>query len=406
MSGPLKGIRIIECGGYLSAPSAGYILGDMGAEVIKVEDRVKGDPVRGMSTTFGGSMILPDGTNIQFETANRNKKSITLDLKTEKGKDILFRLIKVSDVFLTNFSQPAIKKLGIDYEIMKKHNPKLVYAMATGYGLKGPDTNKRAFDTIAQARSGIMTALGDPDSPPMQIGGVLFDQTTGTLLALGILAALVEREREGTGQLVETSLLGAGIHLQAYNVNMALLRGKPMPRNSRFTLKNPMAIHYECSDGNWIILSEPQSDRFWHDFCMALGIEHLEKDPKFATATDRRNNYVEIREILDKVFATKTQAEWVKILEEKGAGLAFSPVRSLTELSSDPQVMENEYIIDAEHPSLGPVNLIGYPIKFSETPAKMSSCAPMFGQHTEEVLMELLGYDWDVIGQLKEEEII
>ena len=233
MSGPLKGIRVIECGGYLSAPSAGYILGDMGAEVIKVEDRVKGDPVRGMSTTFGGSMILPDGTNIQFETANRNKKSITLDLKKEKGKELLFSLIEKADIFLTNFSQPAIKKLGIGYEIMKKRNPKLIYAMATGYGLKGPETNKRAFDTIAQARSGIMTALGDPDSPPMQIGGVLFDQMTGTTLALGILAALVEREREGVGQLVETSLLGAGIHLQAYNVNMALLRGKPMPRNSR-----------------------------------------------------------------------------------------------------------------------------------------------------------------------------
>ena len=406
MTGPLKGIRVIECGGYLSAPSAGYILGDMGAEVIKVEDRVKGDPVRGMSTTFGGSMILPDGTNIQFETANRNKESITLDLKKDEGKEVLFRLIEVSDVFLTNFSRPAIEKLGIDYETMKKRNPKLIYAMATGYGLKGPDTYKRAFDTIAQARSGIMTALGDPDSPPMQIGGVLFDQTTGTLLALGILAALVEREREGIGQLVETSLLGAGIHLQAYNVNMALLRGKPMPRNSRYTLKNPMAIHYQCSDGNWIILSEPQSDRFWHDFCIALGIEHLENDPKFATATDRRNNHNEIREILDKVFATKTRDEWIQILEEKGNGIAFSPVRSLTELSSDPQVTENEYIIDAEHPSLGPVKLIGYPIKFSETPARMSKCAPMFGQHTEEVLMKTLGYDWDGIAQLKEKEVI
>jgi crotonobetainyl-CoA:carnitine CoA-transferase CaiB-like acyl-CoA transferase len=406
MSGPLKGIRVIECGGYLSAPSAGYILGDMGAEVIKVEDRVKGDPVRGMSTTFGGSMILPDGTNIHFETANRNKKSMTLDLKKEKGKELLFRLIEVSDIFLTNFSQPAINKLGIGYEIMKKRNPKIIYAMATGYGLKGPDTNKRAFDTIAQARSGIMTALGDPDSPPMQIGGVLFDQMTGTMLTLGILAALVEREREGIGQLVETSLLGAGIHLQAYNINMALLRGHPMPRNSRYTLKNPMAIHYQCSDGKWIILSEAQSDRFWHDFCVALGIEYLEKDPKFATAADRRNNHSEIREILDKVFATKTQEEWIRILEEKGGGLAFSPVRSLTELSSDPQVMENEYIISADHPTLGPVKLIGYPIKFSETPARMSSCAPMFGQHTEEVLMETLGYDWEGIGQLKEEEAI
>jgi crotonobetainyl-CoA:carnitine CoA-transferase CaiB-like acyl-CoA transferase len=166
-----------------------------------------------------------------------------------------------------------------------------------------------------------------------------------------------------------------------------------------------LAIHYQCSDGNWIILSEAQSDRFWHDFCLALGIEHLEKDPKFATAADRRNNHNEIREILDKVFATKTRDEWIQILEEKGSGIAFSPVRSLTELA-DPQVIENEYIIDAEHPSLGQVKLIGYPIKFSETPAHMSKCAPMFGQHTEEVLMETLGYDWGDIEQLKEKEVI
>ncbi len=406
MNGPLEGIRVVECAGYLAAPSAGYIMGDMGAEVIKIEDRVTGDPVRGMSSTFGRGMIMPDGTNILFETANRNKKSMTLDLKKEKGKELLYRLVAASDVFCTNYSLPAIKNLNFEYETLKKHNPKLIYGLATGYGTLGPDSEKRAFDTIAQARSGIMCAVGEPDSPPLQIAGVLFDQVTGTLLVTGILAALAARDRQGIGQKVEVSLLGTGIHMQAYNVNVALLRGRPMPKPSRYTLKNPLAIHYQCADGKWLVLSEAQSDRFWHNFCVALGIEDLENDAKFATAKDRRENFLEVTGTLEKVFKTKTRDEWIDILLTKGGGLAFSPILDLTELASDPQVMANEYITEVEHPSLGKVKMMGMPIKFSETPAQIQGFAPNFGQHTEEVLMNVLNYTWEDIEQLRNEEII
>jgi len=406
MAGPLEGIRVLECGGYLSAPSAGYMLGDLGAEVIKIEDRVKGDPVRGMSSTFGRGMIMPDGTNILFETANRNKKSITLDLKKKKGKELLYRLVAASDVFCTNFSGSAIDSLGIAYKTLKKYNPKLVYGVATGYGSLGPDSEKRAFDTIAQARSGIMGTVGEADGPPLQIAGAIFDQMTGTLLVNGILAALAARDRQGTGQEVEVSLLGSGIHMQAYNINVALLRGRPMPKPSKQTLKNPLANHYECADGKWLLLSEPQSDRFWHDFCLALGIEELEKDAKFATAKDRRDNFLELTATLEKVFKTKTREEWINILQTRGSGIAFSPVLELTELASDPQVLANEYITEVDHPTLGKVKMTGIPIKFSETPAQIKNCAPNFGQHTEEVLMNVLGYSWEEIQTLKDEEII
>jgi crotonobetainyl-CoA:carnitine CoA-transferase CaiB-like acyl-CoA transferase len=406
MSGPLEGIRVVECAGYLAAPSAGYILGDLGAEVIKIEDRVKGDPVRGMSSTFGRGMIMPDGTNILFETANRNKKSITLDLKKEKGKELLYHLVAAADVFCTNYSLSAIDNLRMDYETLKKHNPKLVYGLATGYGVLGPDSEKRAFDTIAQARSGIMCTLGEPDSPPLQIAGVIFDQVTGTMLVTGILAALAARDRQGIGQKVDVSLLGSGIHMQAYNVNVTLLRGRPMPKPSRKTLKNPMANHYECADGKWLVLSEAQSDRFWHNFCVALGIENLERDAKFATAKDRRDNFLEVTSTLEKVFKTKTRDEWVDILLARGGGLAFSPILDLTELASDPQVIANEYIIDVDNPTLGKVKMMGMPIKFSETPAQIREFAPNFGQHTEEVLMNVLGYDWAEIEKLKDEEVI
>lgn len=406
MTGPLEGIRVLECGGYLSAPSAGYMLGDLGAEVIKIEDRVKGDPVRGMSSTFGRGMIMPDGTNILFETANRNKKSITLDLRKEKGKELLYRLVAVSDVFCTNYSLSAIDDLDIGYQTLKKYNPKLVYGMATGYGALGPEREKRAFDTIAQARSGIMGTVGEADGPPLQIAGAIFDQVTGTLLVNGILAALAARDRQGIGQEVEVSLLGSGIHMQAYNINVALLRGRPMPRPSRQTLKNPLANHYECADGKWLLLAEPQSDRFWHGFCLALGIENLEKDAKFATAKNRRENFLQLATTLEKVFKTKTRDEWISILQTKGGGIAFSPVLELTELASDPQVLANEYITDVDHPTLGKIKIIGIPIKFSETPAQIQNCAPNFGQHTEEVLMNILGYTWDEIGKLKDEEVI
>ncbi|MFC1820172.1 CaiB/BaiF CoA transferase family protein [Thermodesulfobacteriota bacterium] len=407
MAGPLEGIRIMECAGYLSAPSACYILGDMGAEIIKIEDRIKGDPARGMSALFGRSMTLPNGENILFETANRNKKSMTLDLKKKKGKGLLYKLLKESDVFCTNFSLSTINKLSLDYDTLKKYNPKLIYAMATGYGSLGPDSEKRAFDSIAQARSGVMyTVGGEPESPPAQIGGPVFDQTTGSLLVGGILAALIARDRQGIGQQIEVSLLGAGIHLQAYNINTALMRGKAISRPSRKNMKNPMANHYQCADGEWILLSEAQSDRFWHDFCIALGIEQFEKDERFKDMVARKKNYSEITEVIEKAFLKKTRKEWLNILEEKGKGMAFAPVLKHTELSEDSQVMENGYINEVNHPSMGKAKLVGSPLRFSETPVITDSFAPSFGEHTEDILINICGYNWDQIGKLRDEEII
>ena len=406
MPGPLEGVRIIECGGYLSAPSACYMLGDLGAEVIKIEDRIKGDPSRGMSALFGRAMSLPGDLNILFETANRNKKSITLDLKKDRGKELLYELVKLSDVFCTNYSLSAIEKLGIDYQTLSKHNPRLIYGLATGYGTSGPDSRKRAFDTIAQARSGIMYAVGEPDSPPSQIAGPIFDQMTGTLLAYGILAAIVARDKKGVGQKVEVSLLGSGLHLQAYNVNTVLLRGRPIPRPSRLNQRNALANHYECADGKWILFAEAQSDRFWHDFCLAIGTEELEKDQRFSTAALRNDNRLELTRLLDGVFKTRTRDEWIRSLDEKGGGIAYSIVNEPNDLQWDQQILENDYIMEFEHPVLGKTKVIGCPISFSQTAADPGSSAPNFGQNTEEVLLELCDYSWEDIEKLKDEEVI
>lgn len=407
MKGPLHGIRVVECAGYLSAPTAGYMLADLGAEVIKVEDREKGDPTRGTAALFGTSMSMPTGENILFESANRKKKSITLDLKKEKGRELLYQLVAKADIFCTNYTLSAIKKLKIDFDTMKQHNPKLIYGLATGYGLHGPESSKRAFDSVAQARSSIMYALGgEPDSPPEQIGGPVFDQMTGTLLAYAILAAMVKKERDGIGQQVEVSLLGSGIHLQAYNINTALLRGRQIPRPSRRTMKNPMSNHFQCADGEWLLLSEPQADRFWPNFCDALGITHLEKDERFATTPKRRENAREITTIVEDVFKTKTRQEWVTILDEKGGGIAYSPVLRPTDLADDRQALENEYIARIDHPSLGPIKMVGNPVNFSATPVKVDGYAPQFGQHTEEILLDVCGYDWEQIQQLRDELVI
>ncbi len=407
MSGPLEGLRVVECAGYLSAPTACYMLADLGAEVIKIEDREKGDPSRGTSAVMGASMSLPNGENILFETANRAKKGITLDLKKEEGRKILYDLVSKADVFCTNFTQRAIQSLKIDYQTLKKINPRIVYGVATGYGLVGPEKDKRAFDSVAQARSAIMYALGgEPGSPPAQIGGPVFDQMTGCMLVYGILAALVKRDKDGIGQQVEVSLLGSGIHLQAYNINVALLRGKQIPRPSRRNLKNVMANHFECADGLWLLLSEPQGDRFWPKFCDALSIQDLEKDPRFVDAAKRRDNYKELLPIIEDTFKKKTREEWVKLLDEKGGGIAYSPVMTPMDLANDRQALENGYIAEIDHPTLGAIKMVGNPVSFSETPVKVGGGAPEFGQHTEEVLLDVLGYDWDKIERLRNEEVI
>jgi crotonobetainyl-CoA:carnitine CoA-transferase CaiB-like acyl-CoA transferase len=382
------------------------MLGDLGAEVIKIEDRVKGDPSRGMSSLFGSAMSLPGDLNIMFETANRTKKSLTLDLKKEKGKELLYKLIESCDVFCTNYSLSAIEKLSIDYETLAKHNPKLIYGIATGYGLLGPESRKRAFDTVAQARSGIMYAVGEPDSPPSQVAGPIFDQMTGTLLAYGILAALIARDRKGVGQKVDVSLLGSGIHLQAYNVNTVLLRDRPIPRPSRRNQRNALANHYECADGKWLLFAEAQSDKYWNDFCTSISMEELKNDKRFKNAAFRNDNRRELIEIIEKVFKSKRRDEWIKILEEKGGGIAFSSVLDPSELKDDPQVMSNEYIKKMNHRILGETEFIGCPLRFSETTVELDPSAPGFGENTEEILMNVCDFTWEDIEKLKDDKVI
>lgn len=407
MPGPLNGIRILNWSQFTPS-SAGYMLGDLGADVIKIEHPRQGDAYRGMAAIYGDAMSMAGGRHAGFESANRNQRSITLDLKQEKGREILYRLVAASDVFYSNYTSSVAKRLCVDYETLKQENPKLIYATSSTYGPEGPWAERRGFDQTAQARSGLMFAMGDRDFPePVQTVSGVADTMGATVLAMGILAALVARERLGVAQKVDASLLGSMLHLQTMGIGVTAYRGKSWVRHSRKTARNPLTNHYCCADGKWILFSEIQADRFWQEFCKALGIEHLRDDPRFATAMGgRRENAEELVRILDETLATRPRDEWVSIFEEQQVPFAYSPVHDYYDVLEDPQAAANDYVVNFDHPAAGKVKVMGYPWRFSETPAAIVREAPEFGQHTEEVLNDVLGLDWDEVAALREQGVV
>ncbi len=403
MGGPLEGVKILELASMLNGAGAAYMLGDLGAEVIKIEDPVRGDLARGVQYLYGSTLKLPSGTHIFYECANRNKRGLVLDLKNEKGREVFYKLVQRSDVFITNFREDALSRLGADYESVSRHNPSIIYAVVSGLGRKGPAKDHRAFDIAAQARSGFMWSMGDRDSSdePMALTGAVIDQSGATMLAYGILAALFHRERTGEGQIVETSMLGAAIHLLNTSVSAYFWRGYPMPRATRKRAANPLYNFYRCKDGKWILMGEMDMFGFWDPFWEALGHPEKGKTPQWADPAERGKHVKEIVAELDEIFATKTRDEWLQIFETKGQGISCEPINTVDEACNDPQVIANNYVTEMDHPILGHTRVLGVPVSFSKSPAAPRSPAPEFGQHTEEVLLEL-GYSWDDIVQLRE----
>ncbi len=405
--GILDGIRIVEAGGWIAGTGAGVLLGSLGAEVIKVEDPIRGDSYRGASIQYGDVMSLK-GRHIGFESANLNKKSITLDLGREEGRQILHDLVANSDVFHTNYPERTIEKLGLTYQTLKQHSPKLIYCVTSSFGLRGPRKGHRAFDTLAQAQSGMMWAAGDRRfDEPIGVVGAPFDQLTATVMAFGIVSALLGRERLGQSQEVHVSLLGSAIHMQTIGINAALLRGHSLKRFSRSDSMNPMSNHYRCKDGKWLMLAEPMSDRYWVEFCHVMGLDHLANDPRFAMQHGGRSKHnKELILILDEAFASKTRDDWIRVFEQNNAGFGYAPIQTVDEAGRDADVIANRYVVDFAHPIFGNVKLAGFPVEFSETPAYIRAEAPEHGQHTEEVLIDVLGYDWDRLSRLRDDRII
>ncbi len=405
MPGALDGIRVIDCGVVQLGPTAGTLLGDLGADVIKVEPPVTGEPGRGIEVFAAAASRIEAGGS-HFEIWNRNKRSLTLDLTKQLGQEIFYRLVSTADVVLNNWRKGVAERLKVDYPTLLQYNPKIIYAYASPWGLKGPESEEQGMDFTAIARSGMAYQAGGPDDPPIIFVSGYADTTAGIILAQGILAALVARERKGIAQKVEISLLGSLVAgLERLPVNTRAHSGVEMPRRDRTKMGNPLWNYYKCGDGEWIALAMLAADRYWSSFCKALGIEELEHDPQFSNIEVRsqlENSETLIR-ILDGVFITKSRNEWLRIL--RGHKLICAPIQTISDLLSDPQVLENEYIIDYVHPVFGRIKTVGFPWNFSATPASLRLPAPGLGQHTEEILLEL-GYSWGDITNLREQGII
>lgn len=404
MDAPLKGIRVIDWTIWQQGPVATMMLADLGAEVIKLEERESGDPGRWILNVAGAS-TKKASRNFYFEANNRHKRSLALDLKRPEAREIVGRLAAKSDVFLQNFRQGVAGRLGLDYKALSSRNPRLIYANASGYGPDGPESGDPSFDYLGQARSGIMNAIGGPDLPPTYIVGGIADQMGAIMLALGVITALLARERYGVGQEIDVSHLGSMTMLQGLNVASRAMMGWEMPRTAREAAFNPLWNHYRCGDGKWLALSMLQSDRYWKDFCIALGLAEVAADPRFGDIRSRGGNAAEVIAILDRTFATRPRDEWLGILRA-GGDFIFGIVNSVADLPNDPQVIANEYIVDYQHPDLGPTKVVGLPIRFSRTPGNPRGAAPELGEHTELILTEDLGYSWDDVARLRESGVI
>ena len=404
MAMPLDGIRVIDWTIWQQGPVCSTMLADLGAEVIKIEKRGTGDPGRHLTNLGGAS--LADRTNFYFEANNRNKKSLVLDLEQPEATQLLRELVARSDVFVQNFRKGVAERLGLGYASLREHNPKLIYASATGYGPQGPDSGDPSFDYLALARSGIMLAAGEPDMPPLGIAGGVADQMGAVMLAYGVLAALLARERHGVGQEVDASHLGSMMWLQGLSLSCLLTLGLPFPRVFRSQAFNPLWNHYRCGDERWIALGMLQSDRYWADFARAIGRPELAGDERFRDAEARGAHAEACIAILDEVFATQPRADWIEQLRRAEGDFIVTVVNDPADLPEDPQVRANDYVVDFEHPQHGKTRVLGVTVRLGETPGSVRTPAPELGQHTEEILLDVLDYDWERITALRERGVI
>jgi CoA:oxalate CoA-transferase len=382
MDKALDDIRVIDLGHVLAAPTTAMILADLGADVIHVEPP-GGDDAR----AFGP---FANGHSGYFASVNRNKRSIVIDLKHPQGKEILRDLIRAADVVLENYRPGTLARLGFSYEAMQALNPRIVYASISGYGHDAlPEyATKPAYDLVAQAFSGLMSITGPEGGPPVRVGTSVGDITAGHQCAIAILAALWHRERTGQGQVVDMSMADGLVYiLENALVRHTLLGQLPGPLGTRHPTVAPFQA-FPTAD-NWIVIAAG-NDALWHTLCQAIERPNLAEDPRFASNALRTANHTALQEILSEVTQTRTTAEWTELLEAHG--LPHSPINTVDQVVDDPNVRYRGMVVDLDQPGIGPIQIAGSPFHLSETPGRVRTPAPLLGQHTKEILREVLGY--------------
>lgn len=392
---PLKGIRIIDFSQGQNGPHGTCYLGDMGAEVIKIEN-----PDGGFERPFGDKFI--GGESCYFMALNRNKKSVVLDLKKDKGKEIALKLIKSADVVVENWRPGVADRLGLGYEDAARVNPKIVYCSSSGFGSKGPYRGKTAYDALAQAMGGVMHLTGEIGGPPLAAGVGVADMLGAMFVFQGIMVALFYRERTGIGQHVETSLLFGQMALTSPEGTEYFATGYRGDRFGGGVSRIFPYGSYGTKDGKYIFVAPIGAPVFWERLCQKIGREDLISNPKFETNIKRVQNRLELNEILKVVFKQRDREEWLNIL---GTEIPCAPVYDLGELYNDPHVYENDMVWEVEHPKAGKLKLVANPVKLSKTPPRITLPPPLFSQHTEEILLEL-GYTQKQIDSLRAEKVI
>lgn len=389
-TGPLKGMWVLDLSHVMAGPVCGLMLADMGAEVIKIEKLDGGDDTR--------RMLPPDinGEPAAFMMMNRNKRGLALDLKHPQGKEVLKRLVAKADVLIENYRRDTMERLGLGYETLKAINPGLIYCEISGFGRTGPFADQGGFDLVAQGMSGLMSITGEgPGRAPVKVGAPVTDITAGILAAMGVCAAYAHKLKTGEGQRVDTSLFEAGITHTYWQSAIAFATGvSPGPLGSAHPLSAPYQA-FETKDG-WINLGA-SNQRLWLRFVELLDDPELVADPRFQDNAGRMRNLPALVEALTPHFKKRTTAEWLALLEK--AGVPAGPVLSIREMHAHPQTIAREMVPELEHPVAGKMQTIGLPVKFSKTPGKVASPAPLFGQHTREILAEI-GYSEAEIEQL------
>lgn len=395
MAGPLEGIRVLELGFWVAGPAAAGILADWGAEVIKLEPPT-GDPMRGLFLQAAG-VDVP--INPPFELDNRGKRSIAVNLQQEEGRAVARRLIERADVLVTNLRMGALARVGLDFPSVHAVNRRLVYCNLTGYGTDGPDRDRPAYDVGAWwARAGVAMSLAPKGSEPPQQRGGMGDHTTAIAAVSAVCAALVARQRTGVGQFVSTSLLRTGVYILGWDVNTRLRLGRVESPYDRRHIPNPLVNCYRAADGKWFWLLGLQADRHWPDLVRALDRAELRDDPRFANIRVRREHATECVAQLDAIFATQPLAHWTAAFD--AAGMWWAPVQTIGEMLDDPQARAGG-VFTPVGVADGEADMVASPADFAGTPCATPAMAPEFGQHTEEVLLEL-GYDWEQIAALRE----
>jgi crotonobetainyl-CoA:carnitine CoA-transferase CaiB-like acyl-CoA transferase len=399
MPGPLEGIRVVELGFWVAAPAAGGIMADWGADVIKIEPP-EGDPFRGLFLKSAGLQVP---INPPFELDNRGKRSIALNLETEDGRRIARELIKRADVFVTNLRAKALIQFAMRYEDLRELNPRMVYCHVTGYGSRGAEINRAAYDVGAfWSRAGVVSTLTPAGQEPATQRGAMGDHTTAITATSAICAALVARGKTGQGQKVETSLMRVGGYFIGWDVNIRLRLGVPTVAGTRHTTPNPLITSYHDSNGKWFWLLGLQGDRMWPDMLRAIARPDLDHDARFNTMAARRENAAVLVDLLDSIFTQKTLAEWAPVFDRENVW--WAPVQTTEDLLVDPQARAAGLFVNVPTAD-GEAEMVATPCDFGGTPWTPSAMAPELGQHSEEILLEL-GLDWEEIGRLKEARVI